>query len=376
MPSNRVDQITVPGALKNHERRLQTLERFVGRWSYVLPIAPGNVPPDYDPDDPYNVPFQNSWANLSGGQPLRFRNFPATKVEIIGAVTGGTAPSIVFTLPNSSFFPPNDTPILFPSTDGSATWQGLIDTSGNVWIISQCSCEGEGGGTVTDVTSGDDSILVTDGTTTPDLSVQNSPAVGGVIVTGTPTVGQLLTATGGTAADWEDPPASGSWPNYTGSGSPAGVVDAAAKGDTYGDTDSGAIWIARQTGTGGWMSVGGFVDEPGAFGVLLDDDSSGEWQVFDPVSGFAGLAVQSAAAASTPSPPAYTSNSTLDDGSGNASFDGQVDAVSLGPTIPYVTLQVGAPSTYQTPLVFDTTAITGGLYGWDGSVYQKIGGPL
>lgn len=63
---------------------------------------------------------------------------------------------------------------------------------------------GGGSGTVTDVTSGDSSILVTDPTTTPDLSVQNSPAVGGVTVTGTPTAGQVIKATSPTAADWDD----------------------------------------------------------------------------------------------------------------------------------------------------------------------------
>lgn len=44
---------------------------------------------------------------------------------------------------------------------------------------------------------------------------------------------------------------------------------------------------------------------------------------------------------------------------------------------PIVTVQAGVPAgPFQTPLVFDSTAVTGGLYGWDGSAYQKIGGPL
>lgn len=69
-------------------------------------------------------------------------------------------------------------------------------------------------GGVTEIDSGDSSITVTDPTgPTVDLSVVNSPAVGGVTVTGTPTAGWVLTATGASAADWQDPGAAGlpSW---------------------------------------------------------------------------------------------------------------------------------------------------------------------
>ena len=52
---------------------------------------------------------------------------------------------------------------------------------------------------------------------------------------------------------------------------------------------------------------------------------------------------------------------------------GMVDAASLGSTIPYVTVQDSPPTTYQTPAVYDNTAVTGGLYLWDGSAYQQVG---
>lgn len=43
--------------------------------------------------------------------------------------------------------------------------------------------------------------------------------------------------------------------------------------------------------------------------------------------------------------------------------------------VVFVTVQTGAPaSTYITPLVYDNTAVTGGLYGWTGTTYTKIGG--
>ena len=58
----------------------------------------------------------------------------------------------------------------------------------------------------------------------------------------------------------------------------------------------------------------------------------------------------------------------------------EVDTTGLSERIQMVAVQAGAPDpidTYAgTPLVFDSTAVTGGLYGWDGSQYQQVGGPL
>jgi hypothetical protein len=134
---NRVDQVNAPDALRGLGNRVGILEADVGRWSYVIPIAPATDPADYFSGDPLLVPFQNGWANVAGMQPLRFRIHPATKVEIQGAVTGGTPPSILFTLPLPLFFPPKAVPILFPSTDQLAVWSGRIDTNGDVWIVEQ-----------------------------------------------------------------------------------------------------------------------------------------------------------------------------------------------------------------------------------------------
>lgn len=48
----------------------------------------------------------------------------------------------------------------------------------------------------------------------------------------------------------------------------------------------------------------------------------------------------------------------------------------LNGTLGLLSTNAGAPSTFTTPLVFDTTLVTGGLYGWDGSSYVQIGDPL
>jgi hypothetical protein len=41
-----------------------------------------------------------------------------------------------------------------------------------------------------------------------------------------------------------------------------------------------------------------------------------------------------------------------------------------------VTDAAAPPVAYVTPLVFDHTAVTGGLYAWDGAAYVQVGGPI
>ena len=39
-----------------------------------------------------------------------------------------------------------------------------------------------------------------------------------------------------------------------------------------------------------------------------------------------------------------------------------------------ITSAEAAPTTFTTPLYYDSTALTGGLYAWGGSAYVQIGG--
>lgn len=154
---NRVDQVDVARALRRSALRTTSLERAIPPWHYVLPVAPAAAPANWNPADPLAdgvsagsaSQFQNGWGNWpafvdgSGAtvasQPLRFRLHPATKVEIIGGIFGGTWPSIVFTLPGPGlgFWPLNQVTIMFPSASGTGIFTGFVDTSGNVWITSQ-----------------------------------------------------------------------------------------------------------------------------------------------------------------------------------------------------------------------------------------------
>ncbi len=51
--------------------------------------------------------------------------------------------------------------------------------------------------------------------------------------------------------------------------------------------------------------------------------------------------------------------------------------ITMTPTsaanVRYLTVQTGAPTTtWISPLVYDDTAVTGGLYAWTGAAYTKI----
>ncbi len=135
MSDNRVDQISVPLALRSHDRRLGILENAVGRWVYVLPVAPATDPPNFQAADPLSPSFQNSWTNIPTLQPVSFRIHPATKVQIRGNIDGGSIPSIVFTLPAG--YRPQQGPasVTFPSYDGLSIFTGRIDTNGDVNIL-------------------------------------------------------------------------------------------------------------------------------------------------------------------------------------------------------------------------------------------------
>lgn len=77
----------------------------------------------------------------------------------------------------------------------------------------------------------------------------SSNVIDGVTVSGTPTSGQVITATSGTAANWQSIP----FPKYSGSGSPEGH-QVGNSGDSYRDTFNGAIWWKVQgTGNTGWV---------------------------------------------------------------------------------------------------------------------------
>jgi hypothetical protein len=98
--------------------------------------------------------------------------------------------------------------------------EDTLTVEGNVLILDGAGITGGGGGsgTVTSVTSSNADITIADTTTTPVITLVQSPALRSASTTvdvssaTAPTIGQVLTATSSTAATWQTPSASGTFP--------------------------------------------------------------------------------------------------------------------------------------------------------------------
>ena len=140
---NRVDQTSIPSTLWSLGKRVSALEQQVGRWSYATPVSPATPPANYNASDPFGVAFAGVVSNVAGQTPFRYRQHPASRCEIEGALNLGSDPSfpvLICTLPGPGvgLWPTlGPEPCQFPSTDGTAVWAGLVDTSGNVWVTGQ-----------------------------------------------------------------------------------------------------------------------------------------------------------------------------------------------------------------------------------------------
>lgn len=53
---------------------------------------------------------------------------------------------------------------------------------------------------------------------------------------------------------------------------------------------------------------------------------------------------------------------------------GKITLAKMAAAFPYLLVQTGAPGAFASPLVYDDTAVTGGLYAWSGAAYSKVGG--
>lgn len=85
----------------------------------------------------------------------------------------------------------------------------------------------------------------------------------------------------------------------------------------------------------------------------------------------AALAVTTAALAAQAVTAAKIANLTI---TAAQIANATITLAKLSASLPYVLVQTGVPSTFTSPLVYDNTVVSGGLYGWAGSAYSKIGG--
>lgn len=186
MPSPISQQPNLPNVLRGHRNRLVSLETDTGSpWQAI--------------GDGVGPAFENDWVagirtpefHLKGGQ-LRFR----------GDLTGGTLGTTAFTLPDG-YRPSEDTYLIGAVTDPvpMVTIYAVFATGEFVPLYHVGT--GPGGSGVATITSIDGSVTVTNPSgPTADLAVFNSPRIDHVLVTGVPTVGQVLKATSTTAAHW------------------------------------------------------------------------------------------------------------------------------------------------------------------------------
>lgn len=243
------------------------------------------------------------------------------------------------------------------------------------------------GAVVTDAGGGEADISISAGGGVSSLSKSgDTPLTGDVTLSEAGSI--TLTQTGQNIEISSDGSGLPSW-IQSGSGSPVGVVTPSQQGAIYQDTTNGALYEAEDATDADWVLIGGNGDTTVAgvyaneINVLLSANGGGVTvsDVAAQNGGTGNSVFWDGSSDGTQSLNVQTGSTgqfagTIQDANGNMTMPAQIDAASLGPTIPYVTVQVGAPSTYQTPLVFDSTVVTGGLYGWDGAAYQQIGGPL
>lgn len=129
--SRPIMEPTVTRKVAGNQWNVNQLQRrfYPTLWRYV---GSGVLDPRTNANDPA---FENSWANSGGGlQRLRFRDSGFDVPDIEGVVTGGVAPSVVFTIP--AVYPLPSSSVLISGTNGVSgvsVWQ--IDPDGSVWII-------------------------------------------------------------------------------------------------------------------------------------------------------------------------------------------------------------------------------------------------
>lgn len=183
-------------------------------------------------------------------------------LSIVGISAFGQGPA--FTPPVSDVrgvgVPPSNT-CNIPSQYGNKWFDST--TASDVYVCGNTGWvkQGSGAGTVITVTGTANEAVITNPTTTPNVHVIGFD---GVAVTGTPTSGQVPTATSGTAATWQSPGGSltpagstGDW-QTNGGGGMLGAFTAGAGVQTFVVTPSSAnLLAALTTSTGTGLNVFG-----------------------------------------------------------------------------------------------------------------------
>lgn len=159
MPAGTVQQTTNDLLLRQYGKRLANLENNDGSSPWITVGSGVQIGVDAANDPIYAPDFENGWDNIPGAPPLQFKRF-LNWVHFRGGFLGGVDGSVVFTLP-IYHRPLFEQPMLIPMSSGTGTASVLIQTDGTVTFIGYGS-GGGGGGTVTQVTSVDSSVTISD----------------------------------------------------------------------------------------------------------------------------------------------------------------------------------------------------------------------
>lgn len=272
-----------------HGRRARNLERKVplpGTWRYATPLSPASTPSDYASTD--SAAFKNGWANIAlpdgSYSPLRWRISHAGRVEIVGAIDGGSLGTVCVTLP-AGYLPADEVVAVVSSTDGSRVMTVQIDTNGDVTVVAVPAAT---------AVIGDGQVGTTqiqDGSITPAKLAASGVAAGTygdgthvaqvtVDAEGLVTAASNVAITGGIGATGPTGPAGATGPagtaGPTGATGPAGTAGGVGATGATGPGGSSTISIT-QTAHG--LAVGNIVRFDGAAYVKAKADSAADAEV-------------------------------------------------------------------------------------------------
>lgn len=305
-PRVRIRAPSLVSTVAKHSERISALETPIGRWIYIVaagyptspttPCYPAATPADYPiGDDPLSPVFLNSWENVSGMQPVAFRQYPSGTLQLEGALSGGTVGTVAFRLPTSTFPDPTYWPFsanygTVPATDFApatiVNQFALTDASGNPYA---CEVDTSGNVTITGYGGGGGGGGLNWGTNIDSDSL-------GLYLQGTGTSetgAGIAIASAGTGGITIDDQGGGGIFLTEGESGGISLIDDSSSG--------GKIVLQENDGTDGYIQIvcngGGTVESGGETASLLientgTDATNGNIVILDTGSGTSGFRIQ------------------------------------------------------------------------------------
>lgn len=308
------------------------------------------------PTDPHTTvdspPFQNSWANVPGGDghavPARFRISPDDNLEVEGSFGGGVSGTVAWTLPTGwrrdyrklVVISDDDHNVLVCVVDAATSATPGVVTPYEVLTVGATGAVGAAGNTVLSGAGAPGGGIGTDGDFYINTSTDTiyGPKTGGAWGSGTSLVG----ATGATGPAGPTGPAGASTAWHDGTGAPSAGLG--ANGDYYLNDANGDVYFKA---SGSWSVVANIKGATGSTGSAGAAGSDGGLKFTystntassDPTSG--KLKFDSATLSAITS---LRISETDGDGNGLASFIQSWDDSTSAARATITLVKAGAPS--------------------------------